>query len=107
MPSFVVKVLAYDNGVPSLTSTGTVSVTVQDINDNSPVFEPYNTEYSVAEDAEVGKVIAGISATDADLEEFGLIVYTFDVSADDNKLAINGTSVRRRFKNLSLFIQCL
>lgn len=94
VPSFVVKVTAVDGGAPSLTSTATVTVTVQDINDNSPVFAPYDTVYEISEAAEIGKTIATISATDADLEEFGLVVYTFDVNNDDTKLGINGTTVK-------------
>lgn len=93
IPAFTVSVLAIDSGTSPLTSTATVSVIVQDINDNSPVFLPYNTEYQVPENASEGTVVARISATDDDLEEFGLVVYTFDVSNDDNKLAINRTSV--------------
>jgi len=91
------SVLGVDSGIPALTSTATLSVTVQDVNDNSPVFNPYDTEYPVEEDANVGTLIATIAATDADLEDFGLVVYTFDVSNDDGKLAINGTTVRTMF----------
>ena len=93
-PSIQLRVLAVDSGLPQLTSTAVVSVTVQDINDNSPVFLPYELQYSVREDDAPDTVICRLSATDADLGEYGRIEYKFEVSNDDGRLKINKTTVR-------------
>ncbi|XP_060559817.1 cadherin-23-like isoform X2 [Ruditapes philippinarum] len=88
-PTLEVTVIAMDNVDPIKSSTATVSISVQDVNDNTPVFAVYKQSYKVKEDAVIGKVIATIQATDEDLGEFGNVVYSFDVSNDDDKLKIN------------------
>ena len=90
---FLVKVLASDNGSPARYSTASVSVTVQDINDNSPYFAPYSSQYTVPENAPVGTVICTLSAMDADLGEYGRVEYKFSYSNNDGNLKINRTSV--------------
>jgi hypothetical protein len=92
-PTLEVTVIAMDNVNPILSSTATVSISVQDVNDNTPVFAVYKQSYKVKEDAVIGKVIATIQATDEDLGEFGNVVYSFDVSNDDDKLKINKLTV--------------
>ena len=85
--------IAKDNGVPPLSSTATISVEVLDINDNNPVFDPYQLSYNISEDADPNTSIARITATDEDIGDFGKIVYSFDVQDDDNALKINRSSV--------------
>jgi hypothetical protein len=92
-PTLEVTVIAMDNVDPIKSSTATVSISVQDVNDNTPVFAVYKQSYKVKEDAVIGKVIATIQATDEDLGEFGKVVYSFDVSNDDDKLKINKLTV--------------
>lgn len=92
-PTLEVTVVAMDNGDPQKSSTATVSISVQDINDNTPQFAPYSLSYKVKEDAAVDTPIATISATDEDLGQFGNVVYRFDVSNDDSKLKIDGLTV--------------
>lgn len=48
-------------------STITISVTIEDVNDNAPVFEQSDFEETVKEGVKVGTPIKTISATDADL----------------------------------------
>lgn len=57
-------------------SKSRVTVYLQDVNDNGPIFEKSNYEVFVNEDAEIGTKIADISATDKDSELFGKINYT-------------------------------
>ncbi|WAQ95751.1 CAD23-like protein [Mya arenaria] len=66
---FLVKVLAIDSGIPAITSTATVK-----------------------ENATAGTIVCRLSATDADLGEFGRVEYRFEVSNDDDNLKINKTS---------------
>ncbi|KAG0416568.1 hypothetical protein HPB47_006329 [Ixodes persulcatus] len=51
---------------PKLSSTATLTVNVQDINDNAPVFEHESYSASVVEDASPGSVVTTIAATDRD-----------------------------------------
>lgn len=92
-PHLDVQVVATDNVDPKLTSTATVNIIVQDINDNTPEFSPYLISYTVMEDAIVDTPVATIDATDKDLGEFGNIIYRFDVSNDDSKLTVNHSTV--------------
>lgn len=60
------KIIASDQGVPPQSATASVIITVQDINDNDPVFEPKIYESVVAEDDPPGTPVATVTATDAD-----------------------------------------
>lgn len=49
--------IASDQGVPPQSASASVIITVQDVNDNDPVFEPKNYESVVAEDDPPGIVV--------------------------------------------------
>ncbi|CAC5393753.1 CDH23 [Mytilus coruscus] len=83
------KVIATDNGVPALSSTATVTVAVLDVNDESPVFNTYQSTYSISESAANGTMIAVIDATDKDIGEFGSLRYSIQINNDDGCLVIN------------------
>lgn len=59
-------VRATDNGNPHLDDVCTIKVTIQDENDNSPVFDKVNYVESVPQDLMVGSEVMRISATDID-----------------------------------------
>lgn len=52
-----------------------ITVYLQDVNDNGPVFERLNYEFHVAENADVGTKITNLTATDKDSGPFGRINY--------------------------------
>nr|XP_033491706.1 cadherin EGF LAG seven-pass G-type receptor 1-like [Epinephelus lanceolatus] len=60
------RAVAVDKGVPPLRATVDVHVSIQDINDNAPVFEKDEMDVYVMENSPVGSVIARIIATDPD-----------------------------------------
>ncbi|KAK3772598.1 hypothetical protein RRG08_027333 [Elysia crispata] len=74
---FTLMVLAIDKGSPPKTGTATVKVTIEDVNDASPVLT--KLEYSpllVKEDAKKGHTVVHLTAQDEDSEpnlEFSLI----------------------------------
>ncbi|NXF29814.1 CELR3 protein, partial [Nyctibius bracteatus] len=69
-------VIAADHGVPQLTSNGKVTVRVNDINDNPPVFSPLiQTKLSVPENA-ASLDLGVFSATDLDTGVNALISYS-------------------------------
>jgi len=65
-----------DKGVPSLTSTETVTVTVLDQNDNAPRFLQNLYEASVRENNEVGRRLLTVAASDLDIDKNAEIVYS-------------------------------
>ncbi|CAB3374160.1 Hypothetical predicted protein [Cloeon dipterum] len=60
------QVIATDNGWPQKSATASVIISVQDVNDNDPVFDPRIYEISVAEDAPPGMPVATLTAMDRD-----------------------------------------
>ncbi|XP_012936384.1 cadherin-23 [Aplysia californica] len=75
-PSFTLKVLAIDRGIPPNTAIATVSITVEDVNDVDPVFAQSVVEHSVKEDACENHSIVQLNATDEDSNPN--LVYSID-----------------------------
>ena len=73
-PIITFTVEARDQGMPILTSNTTVSVSVVDENDNSPVFNQTSYEAAVPEN-EVNYLVVTIEANDADSDENGQVVF--------------------------------
>ncbi|XP_028856949.1 protocadherin-16-like isoform X2 [Denticeps clupeoides] len=71
-----VTVVATDGGEPSLFSTAVVSIMLQDINDNEPIFESTFYNASVKENSSAGSCFLQVTATDADGGSFGSISYS-------------------------------
>lgn len=60
-------------GVPSLSGTCTVTVSVSDVNDNAPVFTASAFHTTVAEDAPTGTDVLLVNSSDADVGNNGVI----------------------------------
>ncbi|KAK6187126.1 hypothetical protein SNE40_005218 [Patella caerulea] len=73
---FIVQ--AYDNGVPQLSGSTTVSVLIRNINDNSPRFINDTYTKEVREQKGPSGVLLQVSANDIDLEDFGVVRYRLD-----------------------------
>ncbi|XP_054259476.1 protein dachsous-like [Macrosteles quadrilineatus] len=58
-------VIATDEGMPQLTGTSTIRISIVDVNDNQPTFPPHSV-ISISEGKEVGSVITTVSANDVD-----------------------------------------
>lgn len=69
-------VMATDLGVPSLSSTAHVWVTVIDMNDNPPKFEQPSYTCVLSEEAERGQLVGVVSASDPDYVDENLLTYT-------------------------------
>nr|KAF6349072.1 hypothetical protein mMyoMyo1_011648 [Myotis myotis] len=64
--SYEIQVLAYDNGIPSMTGHCKISVKIVDINDNTPEVSITSLSLPIREDALLGTVIALIMVSDRD-----------------------------------------
>ncbi|NXJ74252.1 CDHR2 protein, partial [Trogon melanurus] len=64
----VVTVEVYDHGVPQLSTSVNVTITVEDVNDNEPKFLNQSYTFSVLEDSP-GSPVGEVEATDADRTE--------------------------------------
>ena len=74
-------VSARDNGNPSLSSTVPIHISVLDVNDNSPVFNPNMTStFYVSENVRLGHFIGQLSATDRDQGLNGKVTYSITPS---------------------------
>ena len=81
--NYSVVILASDRGMPPLSATQTLTVMIEDINDNTPIFNPKTYDNTVAEDTEVGTTLLQVTATDLDTGLNGIVSY-FIISGDDN-----------------------
>lgn len=57
-------------------SEATVTVNIEDVNDNSPIFTENEYHARLSEDARWPKTVLTVTATDADTEEHGQVTYT-------------------------------
>ncbi|CAG5132579.1 unnamed protein product, partial [Candidula unifasciata] len=84
-----------NNSNPNITSSSvaTVTLTILDVNDNSPQFPDQPRAFNVSEDAPLGHVIATITATDADSGDFGQIVFSLEDNGLDGTFNISEQGV--------------
>ncbi|XP_008939523.1 PREDICTED: protocadherin Fat 4-like, partial [Merops nubicus] len=68
-------VIASDQGQPALWTALNLTVIVDDVNDNPPVFSSSVYEVSVPENEVIGKALLTVSATDLDAGENALVKY--------------------------------
>lgn len=102
-----ILVIARDQGTPVQSSTATVVLTLEDVNDNSPIFYPWKYLMTIPEDAVPGTIVGKVTATDADARENAQVRYSlefggeglFVVDERTGEIALQG-SLRAAHKNL-------
>ncbi|XP_057205180.1 protocadherin beta-16-like isoform X15 [Triplophysa rosa] len=82
-----ITVMCADEGVPSLSSSITLSLQLSDVNDNAPVFEKSSYEASVQENNTPGLSIFTVRARDADFNQNARVSYILEDSS------VNGVPV--------------
>ncbi|KAL8620285.1 hypothetical protein ACOMHN_042020 [Nucella lapillus] len=85
-------VLATDQGHPPLTGSVNVTVTVQDINDNPPVFSSLHYMGNVTENQDPGVVITKVKATDGDHSAPNNEVFYVMASGGNDQFQVNSSS---------------
>ncbi|KAI2798748.1 Cadherin EGF LAG seven-pass G-type receptor 2 [Blomia tropicalis] len=86
------KVIAFDRGTPSLSSTIVVQVTIDDCNDNPPRFASDRLRFYVPENSPIGSVVGELRATDADVGPNAKIEYTIVGGPDMKWFALKSGS---------------
>ncbi|XP_060759033.1 cadherin EGF LAG seven-pass G-type receptor 1 isoform X4 [Neoarius graeffei] len=81
---------ARDNGIPVMSSSASVSITVLDVNDNAPTFSEKIYSLKINEDAVVGSSVLTVTAVDRDINS----VVTYQISSGNtrNRFAITSQS---------------
>lgn len=80
--SYDIQVIARDQGTPPQSATATVFLSVQDVNDNSPVFYPKKYFVPVVEEVRVGAVLVTVLATDRDEGDNAIVKYSLESGGD-------------------------
>ncbi|XP_076001821.1 protocadherin-23 [Genypterus blacodes] len=75
-------VVAVDGGEPALSSTTTVTVVIEDVNDNDPVFQQQLYNVSIPEHSQIGSCFLQVVASDADSPEFGTLHFSLSDGFD-------------------------
>lgn len=88
IPFYEIEVVARDQGIPMQSSTATVSLIVEDFNDNSPEFYPKRYFIGVAEDTPPDASLLQVTATDRDEGANAAITYTLE-SGDNSLFAVD------------------
>ena len=82
-------VYARDHGVPPLTSSVSVTVRVDDVNDNAPQFLQSQYNCSIAENLAKGIPVCFITASDPDSGANGRLYYSVTAGNTNNAFVIN------------------
>ena len=64
---YLLTVTAKDGGIPPMSDTTDVEISVTDVNDNAPVFDSMHYSGSVREDVLIGTSVVKVSASDVDV----------------------------------------
>nr|KAG5689977.1 hypothetical protein BaRGS_033658 [Batillaria attramentaria] len=77
---YVMKVLAVDGGEPQQSATATITITVEDINDEVPVFTESEYIFRMRENKPAGTLVGVFQATDPDLGDGGRVTFSLSAS---------------------------
>ena len=99
---FTFTVTATDDGSPRRTAEATVVITIQDQNDNCPVFKRIPFSYNVPLKSKRKFVIMTVEAVDADSEENGKIEYDIDKETNPDNFFEIGKVSGKLFVNKTL-----
>ena len=75
-------VIATDNGSPQLSSSATVHIAIQDINDNEPIFQQTFYNATLSENESPGRCFLRVTATDPDCGVNSIVSYSIGEEAD-------------------------
>lgn len=102
---YLVKIIALDQGSPALSSTVSVKLLIDDVNDNSPFFSPEVSYVNVFDSDPVGLPVIRVTATDRDIGDFGKVTYSlknffniFDIDQTSGVISTLRTLTRSEYR---------
>ncbi|OWF51064.1 cadherin-related tumor suppressor-like [Mizuhopecten yessoensis] len=98
---YVIRIIARDGGTPAWSSTATVNINVDDINDSIPRFYPVTYYAQVLENKPIGTSVVRVFAEDPDYGSNGTVYYSFNgnypqFSVDQNTGLITTAAILNR-----------
>lgn len=82
------EVTATDGGEPRLSTKNTITITIQDVNDHTPVFDHTSYETSLLESTPVNDRFFALAASDADLGINGRVSYEITEGNTEGKFGV-------------------
>ena len=83
--SYFIYVIATDQGSPSLSTNVSLNISIEDINDNAPLFSQDLYNGSIMENVPAGQSILTVDSSDLDSNENSLVTYSvFEVLSTKN-----------------------
>nr|XP_061793122.1 protocadherin beta-16-like [Nerophis lumbriciformis] len=76
-PRLALKLVAVDGGNPQKSGTVNIEISIQDANDNAPIFNQTFYKVKLIENASKGTHVLSVNATDADSGSYGIVLYSF------------------------------
>lgn len=86
---YSVVIEAEDSGSPSLSSNLTITVRVQDANDNSPQFSEPQYEVDISENANIEELVLQLEASDRDSGDNGRLSFVIESGNDLDTFSLN------------------
>lgn len=84
-PAYSLVIEALDGGSPPLRGQMTVNITIQDVNDNQPIFNQSRYFATIPENATVGTSVLQVYASDTDDGDNGLVEYSINRRQSDKE----------------------
>lgn len=84
-PAYSLVIEALDGGSPPLKGQMTVNITIQDVNDNQPIFNQSRYFAVIPENATIGTSVLQVYATDTDAGDNGMIEYSINRRQSDKE----------------------
>ncbi|KAI6657145.1 Protocadherin Fat 4-like [Oopsacas minuta] len=81
---WILKVIAYDNAIiisERLTSTAEILITLEDVNDNTPLFSSNSYSAQISESSIIGTLVITLIAVDLDFGPNAEVFYIFAVDS--------------------------
>uniref|UniRef100_A0A2K5E9P2 FAT atypical cadherin 4 n=1 Tax=Aotus nancymaae TaxID=37293 RepID=A0A2K5E9P2_AOTNA len=108
---FVLTITATDSGSPALTGTGTISIIVDDVNDNVPTFASKAYFTTIPEDAPTGTDVLLVNASDADASTNAVIRIIggnsqFTINPSTGQIITSALLDRETKDNYTLVVVC-
>ena len=106
-------IIAQDNGIPMLSTSATINITILDVNDNTPIIDITQFSTQVNENTNIGDLVFDVDATDKDEGTNSRIILSllgghfgdFLIDPDSGNLHVNNSLSAERTIRYEVLIQ--